>query len=406
MKKIALAIALILSLNVSNVWGIGNSTNSGTRTIKAPRFARPLVEKWISEYAKVEPGIQFIIAKGSQQDIDLNVVFDNQEANTKDFSHHIVYFGETAVLPIAARSSEAARLLEGKHLNSKKLKQLFFLNDDLEEDTKKNKQFEQIIIYSGSNASSVAAPFAENFGEEASSFRGKRISGDDLFLNTALNNVVPEYARVSYYIRSPKRDILNTLTEWIDSAAVGAAKGTQTRLEKEIVAGTYERLHNKTLSKVIQKNLEQVGGVIYDARERKFAEELARATGNPDTIVNQAAKVQPLAEFPEEGSGGSSDVGDVSWVVPLASFGAATFVPGSPGHSWQNVAADGTTIGTKGLLNASRVFALTAIDLFTDSKLLQAVKDEFKQVVGSDFKYVPLLGDRKPALDYRVSKKE
>ena len=60
-------------------------------------------------------------------------------------------------------------------------------------------------------------------------------------------NVVPEYARVSYYIRSPKRDILNTLTEWIDSAAVGAAKGTQTRVEKEIVAGTYERLHNKTL---------------------------------------------------------------------------------------------------------------------------------------------------------------
>ena len=188
MKKIALAIAFILSLNVSTIWAEGNSTNSGVRTIKAPRFARPLVEKWISEYAKVEPGIQFIIAKGSQtkDNINLNVVFDNQEANTKDFSH-IVYFGETAVLPITARSSEAARLLEGKHLNAKKLKQLFFLNDDLEEDTKKNKQFEQIIIYSGSNASSVAGSFAQNLGEEASSFRGKRISGDDLFLNTALS---------------------------------------------------------------------------------------------------------------------------------------------------------------------------------------------------------------------------
>lgn len=219
-------------------------------------------------------------------------------------------------------------------------------------------------------------------------------------------NVVPEYARVSYYIRSPKRDILNTLTEWIDSAAVGAAKGTQTRVEKELIAGTYERLHNKTLSKVIQKNLETVGGVIYDERERKFAEQLIRATGNPDSIINFAAKVQPLAEFPEEGSGGSSDVGDVSWVVPLASFGAATFIPGSPGHSWQNVAADGTTIGTKGLLNASRVFALTAIDLLTDSKLLQAVKDEFKQSTGPDFKYIPLLGDRKPALDYRITKNE
>ena len=66
MKKIALAIAFILSLNVSNVWAEGNNTNSSTRTIKAPRFARPLVEKWISEYAKVEPGIRFVIAKGAQ----------------------------------------------------------------------------------------------------------------------------------------------------------------------------------------------------------------------------------------------------------------------------------------------------------------------------------------------------
>ena len=187
MKKIVSAIALVLSLSLSNGWAEGNNTNTASvRYVKAPRFARPLVEKWISEYAKTEPGVAFQIAKGSQDNIDLNVVFDNQETNTKDFSH-IVYFGETAVLPITARSSEAARLLEGKHLNLKKLKQLFFLNDDQEEDTKRNKQFEQIIIYSGSNASSVAVSFAQNLGEEASSFRGKRISGDDLFLNTALS---------------------------------------------------------------------------------------------------------------------------------------------------------------------------------------------------------------------------
>lgn len=219
-------------------------------------------------------------------------------------------------------------------------------------------------------------------------------------------NVVPEYARVSYYIRSPKRDILSTLTEWIDSAAVGAAKGTQTRVEKEIIAGTYERLHNKVLSKVIQNNLETVGGVQYDARERQFAEALNKANGNPDSLVGLAAKVLPLAEFPKEGSGGSSDVGDVSWVVPLASFGAATFVPGSPGHSWQNVAADGSTIGTKGLLVASKVFALTAVNILTDKKLLPAIKAEFDRERGSSFRYVPLLGDRKPALDYRVTKKE
>ena len=78
-------------------------------------------------------------------------------------------------------------MLEGKHLNSKKLKQLYFLNDEFEEDVKKNKQFEKLVIYSGSNSASVASSFAHNFGEETSSFRGKRISGDDLFLNTALS---------------------------------------------------------------------------------------------------------------------------------------------------------------------------------------------------------------------------
>ena len=192
MKKIAFTIALALSLGLNNTWAEGNGkstneTNSSVRTIKSPRFVRPLVEKWIEEYAKTEPGVTFQLVKGSgnQDNIDLLVSFDNQDADTKDFSH-IIYFGETAVLPITARSSEAARLLEGKHLNAKKLKQLFFLNDDFDEDVKKNKTFEAITVYSGSNATSVASSFAHNFGEESTNFRGKRIAGDDLFLNTAI----------------------------------------------------------------------------------------------------------------------------------------------------------------------------------------------------------------------------
>ena len=189
MKKIALTIAVLLSINISNIWAEGNSTNtSNVRYVKAPKFARPLVEKWITEYAKTQPGVEFQIAKGnqSQGNIDLNVVFENQDTKPQDFSH-IVYFGEFAVLPITASGSEAAKVLEGKHLNSKKLKQLYFLNDDFDEDVKKNKQFEKLVIYSGSNATSVASSFAHNFGEESSNFRGKRISGDDLFLNTALS---------------------------------------------------------------------------------------------------------------------------------------------------------------------------------------------------------------------------
>ena len=188
MKKIALTVAVLFSISISNIWAEETSTNaSSVRYVKAPRFARPLVEKWITEYAKTQPDVEFQIAKGNQNqdNIALNVVFDNQNTEREEFSH-VVYFGEFAVLPITASGSEAAKVLEGKHLNSKKLKQLYFLNDDFDEDVKKIKQFEKLVIYSGSNASSVATSFARNFGEESSNFRGKRISGDDLFLNTAL----------------------------------------------------------------------------------------------------------------------------------------------------------------------------------------------------------------------------
>ena len=184
MKKVVLVLAAFLTLGLGNVLAEDNNSNS-VRTIKSPRFARPLVEKWIEEYAKTEPGVTFQIAKG-QGESDLSVaIADQQEKNTELISHWI-YIGETAVLPITARSSEAARLLEGKHLNAKKLKQLFFLDDEFEEDVRKNKAFEAITIYSGSNATSVAGSFAHNFGEESANFRGKRIAGDDLFLNTAI----------------------------------------------------------------------------------------------------------------------------------------------------------------------------------------------------------------------------
>ena len=194
MRRIALATIFILSIHTSNIWA--ESSNNPTETpsvsnvhyVKAPRFARPLVEKWITEYAKTQPGVEFQIAKGnqSQDDIELNVVFNSKDSIEEENNNNIIYFGEFAVLPITASGSEAAKVLEGKHLNSKKLKQLYFLNEDFDEDVKKIKQFEKLVIYSGSNATSVGASFAQNFGEESTNFRGKRISGDDLFLNTAL----------------------------------------------------------------------------------------------------------------------------------------------------------------------------------------------------------------------------
>lgn len=214
-------------------------------------------------------------------------------------------------------------------------------------------------------------------------------------------NVVPHYAKVSYYIRSPKREILKELTEWVGQAAEGAAKGTQTTVTSEIISGFYEKLHNVNLAELVQKNLELVGGVEYDEREREFAEAIVKGLNRDVSTLIEAREIKPLEEEKPSLGGGSSDVGDVSWVVPSISFRTAVFIPGSAGHSWQNVASGGTTIGTKGLLNAAKVFSLTAIDLYTNPKLIQEAKAEFEERRGKDFTYIPLLGDRAPALDYR-----
>ena len=98
---------------------------------------------------------------------------------------------------------------------------------------------------------------------------------------------------------------------------------------------------------------------------------------------------------------GSTDVGDVSWIVPTAGFGTATWVPGTPAHSWQAVAAGGMSIGHKGMMLAAKVLAETARDLFTNAELVAGVKAEFEDRRGPDFEYRPLLGDREPPLDYR-----
>lgn len=213
-------------------------------------------------------------------------------------------------------------------------------------------------------------------------------------------NVVPEYARVSYYIRSPKREYLAELQQWIFDAADAAAQGTQTRVEKEIICGYYEKLPNRTLQELVQDNLEIVGAPVWDERETAFAQELYQ-TVDQSIPFEKAFEIQPLRELEQEGSGGSSDVGDVSWVVPNAGFGTAAFIPGSAGHSWQNVASDGSTIGTKSAITAGKVFALSVIELFLNQKLVDKAKAEFQERRGPDFEYKALLGDRRPAYDYR-----
>jgi len=212
-------------------------------------------------------------------------------------------------------------------------------------------------------------------------------------------NVIPDFAEVYYYVRHPNRDIVKQIFERVVKAANGAALGTETTSEYEIIGGTHDMLLNKTLAQVVQNNLEKTGGITYTADEVSFAKKIQATFVSKPPAIDSAGKVTLLKTVPDAG-GGSTDVGDVSYAVPTVGFGTATWVPGTPAHSWQAVACGGTDIGTKGLIVAAKVMALTAIDLYTNQSLITQATKEFKEAKG-DYKYKALLGNRKPALNYR-----
>ena len=212
-------------------------------------------------------------------------------------------------------------------------------------------------------------------------------------------NVVPDFAEVYYYARHSNRDVVIDIFDRIVKAAEGAAMGTGTTMEYEMVGGVYELLPNVRLQQIVNKNLTSVGGVSYSGEERAFATEISKTLGQESLQEDLARGVQPFKTESEPFA--STDVGDVSFAVPTAGIRVATWVPGTPAHSWQAVAAGGTSIGMKGMMVAAKTLAATAIDLFSDPKAIEEARAEFLERRGPDFKYVPLLGDRPPALDYR-----
>jgi aminobenzoyl-glutamate utilization protein B len=212
-------------------------------------------------------------------------------------------------------------------------------------------------------------------------------------------NVVPAFAEVFYYCRHPEMDIVKKNFEWIVKAAEGAALGTDTRMEYEVIHGLYNLQPNETLAKIMYKNLNLVGGYQFTAEERAFAEKIQETFVAPSNL-NNTNMIAPF-KVEERGSGGSTDVGDVSWVVPTTGLRTATWVPGTQGHSWQAVAAGGTSIGVKGMIIAAKTMALTALDLFKDPSIMISAKEELLRRTGPNFKYAPLIGDREPPLDYR-----
>lgn len=212
-------------------------------------------------------------------------------------------------------------------------------------------------------------------------------------------NVVPDFAEIYYYIRHPQADVVRKLYPRLVKCAEGAAIATETKLETNYLGGTMELLPNQALADVIHANLTQLTDLKYTPEETEFALKIQATLAKPVPLDKLAAVVNSGGEV----SKGSTDVGDVSWVVPTAGFSTACWVPGTPAHCWQAVAAGGSSLGRKGMILAAKTLATSAWDLLEQPDTIVAAKREHEER-RSNRPYEPLLlPGQKPPLDYRNS---
>lgn len=208
-------------------------------------------------------------------------------------------------------------------------------------------------------------------------------------------NVVPPLAEVWYYLRANKHADVESYYEWLKEIAQGAAKMTRTTLEEvRVDADMHEVLPNRALSELIQRNLEWVGAPKFTEEEKAFARKTQEPLGRRLEIALSEV-VEPMPAVPTQGVA-STDVGDISWFVPVGQLTAASYSFGAPGHSWQIVACTGMTIGEKGMLVAAKALAGSAVELFRDPALVAKALSDFKSV-RDPLKFVTLIPDGQKA---------
>jgi aminobenzoyl-glutamate utilization protein B len=227
-------------------------------------------------------------------------------------------------------------------------------------------------------------------------------------------NVVPPYARSWYYVRAPEREIVDQYYQKILDIADGADKMVGTTHKVRFLSGVHNGMPNKALAELAIANMKKIGAPEYTDEEEEFARELAKSVPREKKKIALSKSRLPDAKelldvnlnsrvydtFGEEAKGGgSSDVADVAWNIPTIQFRTVYTIVGAPGHSWQNVASNGTSIGHKSTVFASKVMAATVIDLLeTPNHLIDAKEAWKKQMEGRTYK-CPLPPSLKPPLD-------
>lgn len=208
-------------------------------------------------------------------------------------------------------------------------------------------------------------------------------------------NVVGDYAKIWVRVRDTKRDGMLSVYERIKEMAGGAGIMANVDYEISLVSGLHEVLVNRAGAEALLNNLYTLGDIPYTAEEIDFAHEMQESLGKPQ--VGMDSKIRPLEVTVEHPAGASSDVGDVSWVVPEIRLGVTTAPYDTPWHSWAVVASGGMSIGHKGLVYAAKALGMTMVDLFKNPQLVKDVQAEFKERKG-DAIYTPMLPEGPPPI--------
>jgi len=209
-------------------------------------------------------------------------------------------------------------------------------------------------------------------------------------------NVVPEYARVWYYVRDTARAPVEAYYDRLLKIAEGAALATATEHQVTLLTGVHQMLLNRPLQEAMQANLDALGGPDFSENDQEFAKALQRSLGIEEKGLDVEPK--PLSDKPDPPGGGSTDVAEVSWITPVVSLSVTTAAAGIPWHSWAATASHGTQGAFEGATFAAKVLALTGVDMFMDGELLTAAKAFFLEKTEGKPYVSPVPADQKPPM--------
>lgn len=209
-------------------------------------------------------------------------------------------------------------------------------------------------------------------------------------------NVVPSKASIWFYLRDVTYEGIMEMYEDANNIAEGAAMMTDTEMTSRVVGAAWPRHFNKVIAETMYSNIQQVGLPEWSDADQELARAVQKAVNSKDTtgLSTELSELRKPVERPV--SGGSDDIGDVSWTVPTVTLRFPSNVPGLQGHHWSNAIAMATPIAHKGATAGAKVVAMTVMDFLTQPELLSQARDYFENVQKKETVYRPMISADDP----------